>query len=165
MKQLALILLLIASPTWAGYNATITASAYASCLAGRVSNGCYLTVGMAINSACNYAIVVKAIDSTAHTFQAFAQGNQSQVFSGTYSTCTAVASGFTQPQMTNGAVDPAVIEGGISVGGGSVMDLITNSADAELIAGAFLLLLAIAFTFRQVRRALDVGDYASDEKH
>lgn len=120
MKRLALILLLIASPTWAGYNATITSSAYASCLAGRVSNGCYLTVGMAINSACNYTIVVKAIDATANTFQAFASANQAQVFSGTYSTCTAVASGFTQPQMTNGAIDPALVEGGISTGSGGM---------------------------------------------
>jgi hypothetical protein len=164
VKKFALILALIVSPSWAGYNATITSSAYSSCLAGRVSNGCYLTVGMAINSACNYAIVVKAIDSNAHTFQAFAQGNQSQVFSGTYSTCSAVASGFTQPQMTNGATDPALVEGGISVGGGSVMDLITNPADAELIAGAFLLLLAIAFGYRQVRRSIETADY-SDEKH
>lgn len=120
MKKLALLLLWIASPTWAGYNATITSSAYTSCLAGRVSPGCYLTVGMAINAACNYAIVVKAIDSTAHTFQAFAQGNQSQLFSGTYATCTAVAAGYTQPPMTNGAVDPAVIEGGISTGSGGM---------------------------------------------
>ena len=164
MKQLALILLFLSSPTWAGYNATITSSAYTSCLAGRVSNGCYLTVGMAINSACNYAIVVKAIDAEAHTFQAFAQGNQNQVFSGTYATCTAVAAGYTQPPMTNGAVDPAVIEGGISVGGGSSMDLITNPQDAEVIAGAILLLLAIAFSYRQVRRTIETADY-SDEKH
>lgn len=164
MKQLALILLFLSSPTWAGYNATITSSAYTSCLAGRVSNGCYLTVGMAINSACNYAIVVKAIDAEAHTFQAFAQGNQNQVFSGTYASCTAVASGFTQPQMTNGAVDPAVIEGGISVGGGSVMDLITNPDDAKAIAVAFLLLLATAFAYRQVRKSIEQSDY-SDEKH
>jgi hypothetical protein len=44
------------------------------------------------------------------------------------------------------------------------MDLISNSADAQLIAGAFLLLLAIAFGYKQVRKSIEQSDW-SDEKH
>lgn len=41
---------------------------------------------------------------------------------------------------------------------------ITSQADAEAIGGSLALLLAVAFIWRTLRRALDVGDY-SDEKH
>lgn len=42
---------------------------------------------------------------------------------------------------------------------------ITSQSDAEAIAGALALLLAVAFAWRMLRRALDVGEYYSDEKH
>jgi hypothetical protein len=42
---------------------------------------------------------------------------------------------------------------------------IDNKEDAQAIAGAFLLLFVIIFSYRLIARALNVGDPVSDEKH
>lgn len=42
---------------------------------------------------------------------------------------------------------------------------IDNPADAQLILGAFVVLFAIVFGFRQIARAMNVGDSYTDEKH
>lgn len=42
---------------------------------------------------------------------------------------------------------------------------ITTRADADAIAGALALLLGIAFTYKALKKVLDVDPVASDEKH
>lgn len=42
---------------------------------------------------------------------------------------------------------------------------ITNRSDADAIAGALALLLGIAFTYKALKKVLDLDPVASDEKH
>jgi hypothetical protein len=155
-----MILLLIASPSWAGYYAQVTSGT----LTGRTS-GCYLTISMAILYAMNTSTQVTAIGENG-TWSALASAMSApKEQSGTWATCTAQPLGGSLPAYLGGVTDPSISPDGInSSSGGSNMDVITNPQDAELIAGAILLLLAIVFAYRQVRRSLDVADY-SDEKH
>jgi hypothetical protein len=161
VKRLALILLLIASPSWAGYYAQVTSGT----LAGRTS-GCYLTISMAILYGMNTSTQVTAIGDNG-TWSANATAlSAPREQSGTWATCTAQPLGGSLPTYVGGVTDPSISPDGVnsSSGGGSTMDLISNSADAQLIAGAFLLLLAIAFGYKQVRKSIEQSDW-SDEKH
>jgi len=158
------LMLAVSLSAQAGYYATVTTGNGGI---WKASSDCYLTPGMAINSLTGYQPVnVSAIDTTAKTWSAYFY-NMDYSAVGTYGTCDAVPLGGSMPVFMGGLTDPAITPTGISGGssGGSTMDLITNSADAETIAGAFLLLFAVAFGFKMIRQSIQVADLGSDEKH
>lgn len=162
MRLAAFLLLLCSSVANAGYYAHINTGN--SALVGRTS-GCYLTISMAIQAATSTTTQLTGVDESG-TWTANAIYLSPQATTGTWATCTAAPLGGTLPTFIGGVSDPSISADGVnsSSGGGSTMDLITNSADAQLIAASFLLLLAIAFGYRQVRKSIEQSDW-SDEKH
>lgn len=67
------------------------------------------------------------------------------------------------------AATPIASCGSIAISSVEYQDLqhgyITTREDAELIGGSLALLLAIGFTYKALKKALDVGDTVSDEAH
>lgn len=172
VKRLLFVLLLaLAGAANAGYYVTVVSHTGSMKVGNFNVDGktglCYLTPSMALAGfagTANYYIVTAM--SAAGTWEVSGNGGTS---AGTFSTCTAVPQVFTIPAFVGGVSDPAIEDGSIlsASGGGSsggCMEFITNAADAELIAGAFLLLLAIAFGVRQIRAAIE-SQHVSDEKH
>lgn len=162
------LFLLFAGVAHAGYYAKILTANGSYWRPVGTTSTCYLTVAMAIGSlapSVTGSMTVTSIDMSANTWAAWYLAS-GYVGSGTVGTCDAVPQGGTMPAVVGGVDDPGLVAGGVAVGGssGACMEVITNAADAELIAGGFLLLLAIAFGFRQIRASLD-SQHLSDEKH
>lgn len=158
----------------AGYFARVTAFVpamnYTSFALGAES-GCYLTPSMAVSalSGTSYYWRLTSIETNG-MWSAIGDTGGGGTVSGTFGTCTAQPSVTFFPPMSGGVVDPAisgdsVLSGSGGSSGGSGVNLIMSAAEAEPIAGAFLLLLAIAFGVRMIRRSMDIDSHVSDEKH
>lgn len=67
------------------------------------------------------------------------------------------------------AVTPIASCGSMAISSVEYQDLqhgyITSREDADAVASALVLLLAIVFTYKAIRRSLDVDVAVSDEKH
>lgn len=138
-KLISILLFVISCSANAGYYAFVTSTTGITFKPSGTVSGCYLTLGMAIDSLTinGNRAHVNALDSVAKTWAGYAY-SEGHWAAGAYGECQATPTGARQADFIGGLTDPAIVDGSVVSGGGSGGGTVTPEEPFDTVKASAL---------------------------